>query len=318
MSNSNSMVAHLWSQRDKKRARSSNGNFSFEGATLYSYSTPIAQFYDVDGGEVCLVTSRRYSVTTSGKHMTALWRALSYDRSNVFVVPNVTPVLIGGREHVENLAHLVAAFDERATYAQRAKQYYGDANDLHGELSDLAEKAERYAKLFELPAPQFDNPAEVARRVFAKRAERDTPEAIAKREKARVKRAERQARIDADREGAWRRGELHTLPRSGYGVPALLRVKGDRLETSQGATVPLADAIRVYKFVKLCRERGEGWQRNGRSLPVGHFSVDAVYPGGDFKAGCHLIQWPEIEQAAIAAGVIDVPAEDTRQERAAA
>jgi hypothetical protein len=82
--------------------------------------------------------------------------------------------------------------------------------------------------------------------------------------------------------------------------------------------VPLEHAVRVFRFVKLCRERGEAWQRNGRSLRVGHFQVDSVDANGDFTAGCHFIAWPETEAAAIAAGVADLASEDTRDLTAAA
>ena len=45
-------------------ARSSTGNLSTDGQTLYSYSTPIASH--VDG--VTLITPRSYSMTTASKH----------------------------------------------------------------------------------------------------------------------------------------------------------------------------------------------------------------------------------------------------------
>lgn len=332
MSNSNAMTAHLWAQRDKQSARSSNGNMSFSGDTLYSYSTPIGRFIDASGVEVVLITSQRYSVTTSGKHMPALWRAFRHDGDAViFTVPNVGGYSNPPRiEHEANLAHLVAEYRQAEGRALRAALHSRRAPEseeaLTNELSGLAARAERYARLFKLRAPKFD-PAGEAKRVFEKRREREarhnTPAEIAKREKAakarealQVRREELARAETAERIAAWRNGEpvqLRHGERIAEGNGALLRVKGDKLETSLGATVPLDHAVRVFRFVKLCRERGEGWRRNGRSLRVGHFQVDSVEPNGDFHAGCHFIAWAETEAAARQAGVADIAPADTRE-----
>ena len=92
---------------------------------------------------------------------------------------------------------------------------------------------------------------------------------------------------------------------------ALLTVMGGELVTSWGARVPLADAIRVFRFAKLCRETGKAWHANGRRVYCGHYQIDKIMPDGGFKAGCHLIHWPEIERAAILANVANLPADDS-------
>lgn len=92
---------------------------------------------------------------------------------------------------------------------------------------------------------------------------------------------------------------------------ALLTVIGQELVTSWGARVPLADAIRVFKFAKLCRESGKAWHANGKRVYCGHYQIDKIMPDGGFRAGCHLINWPEIEAAAILADVADLPADDS-------
>lgn len=91
------------------------------------------------------------------------------------------------------------------------------------------------------------------------------------------------------------------------------------LETSHGAKVPLVDAIKAFRFVKLVKERGRPWKRNGATLPVGHFQIDAIEPSGTFVAGCHKIGWNEVERLARELGVLELPPEDTttHAERAA-
>lgn len=86
------------------------------------------------------------------------------------------------------------------------------------------------------------------------------------------------------------------------------------LETSHGADVPLLDAIKVFRMVKLCRERGKGWTRNGAVLPVGGFAVDWISEEGNFKAGCHRINWHEIEALARELDILDLPAANTTRE----
>lgn len=87
-------------------------------------------------------------------------------------------------------------------------------------------------------------------------------------------------------------------------------IVGGLLETSHGADVPLAHAVKAFRFVKLVRERGETWRRNGRTIRVGHYQIDAIDAGG-FTAGCHRINWGEIERLARELGVLDAPADDS-------
>lgn len=129
-----------------------------------------------------------------------------------------------------------------------------------------------------------------------------------KRERERREKEEREReRLAAFRE----RGVVAYPHLSDEKGGALLTVTGGELVTSWGARVPLADAIRVFRFAKLCRETGKAWHANGRRVYCGHYQIDKIMPDGGFRAGCHLINWPEIEAAAILAGVVDMPADDS-------
>lgn len=133
-------------------------------------------------------------------------------------------------------------------------------------------------------------------------------------ENARQRRleAERAARAEAERKALWLAGERVGRIRfdSDHGGAAL-RIVGDVLETSHGAEVPLSHAIKVFRFVKLVRKRGEPWRTNGKTIRVGHFQVDRIDVTGDFTAGCHFITWQEVERVAKIAGVFDCPADDS-------
>jgi hypothetical protein len=168
-------------------------------------------------------------------------------------------------------------------------------------MRNAAAVAVNYAAAFGLPIPVFDTEADIR----AAWAARSTPEARAKREAANAKaKARREAKELEERRLAsiaWVEGGTKRPP---YGGPVLLRVQGDTLETSMGARVPLADAIRVFRAVAACRAKGVGWKRNGETLPVGHFQVDLIAPSGDFVAGCHRIGWPEVERLAGKLGLL--------------
>jgi hypothetical protein len=276
--------------------------------------------------------------------MPALWGAIDYGRgkySPCFSVPiiaqngafgyhpeyDLTPM-----EHGINIAHLIAEYNTVAAKSLRAHDIYGDETYLFGKLQERADAALGYASAFGLALPFLDAGSD-AREIWRKRQEREaknnTPEAIAKRERARLKRIERyEAKraeekriallrgaelIDAWRDGAsvlsWR------MPRTDENDGAFLRIHGDNLETSQGASVPLSHAIRVFQFVKLCRERNQEWKRNGKTLRVGHFQVDSINPDGSFRAGCHFIAWHEIERVARKHDLFGVDAIDTTEQK---
>lgn len=137
--------------------------------------------------------------------------------------------------------------------------------------------------------------------------------------KAEREQAERIARMSpAERLEAWERAELTTyqvrdlerergpLLRALEPVIDGCTVAGGTLETSQGATVPLRHAFRVFQFVALCRAEGKAWKPGTwgpKHIRVGHFALDSVAPSGDFAAGCHSIKWAEVERLANRLGV---------------
>ena len=89
----------------------------------------------------------------------------------------------------------------------------------------------------------------------------------------------------------------------GYDLPIRLRVKGDELQTSRGASVPLAHAVKAFRVIKRLRSKGESYERNGHTIHLGHFALDAVDNAGNVRAGCHEVAWEEIQRVAILAGV---------------
>lgn len=329
----NDMVAHVWAQMTQDHGRSHNGNFSFSGNTLYSYRTAIAKIYRTPSGPVILLTCERYSVTTNGKHKNAVWRATNYGRSMpIFEVP-----FIGAWDrktdvdrNAANLAHFVAKYAEQVASLKRKRDLRAAPAKI---LAKTAAIATSYASAFNIAAPAFNVDGD-ATAILAHHAARNArnadPAYQAKRERDKARREARQAekeRIEAlarfEREAELRAkwldgGSVWGARLTSSNGGALLRVKGETLETSLGASVPLAHAVKVFRFVKLCRDNGTEWCRNGHTIRVGHFQVDRIRPNGDFNAGCHFIEWTECERVARLIGIFDAAPTDEALETSAA
>lgn len=129
----------------------------------------------------------------------------------------------------------------------------------------------------------------------------------AENERLRLLERERAKLAAAERIALWYAGErVGRVDFDAATGGAALRIVGDILETSHGASVPLAHAVKVFQFVKLCRDKGTPWKRNGKTIRVGHFQVDSIAANGDFVAGCHSFTWTEIERVAKSANLFDV------------
>lgn len=321
----NDMVAHLWANQSQYAARSHNGNFWFEGNTIYSYRTPIARVFP---GYV-LRTSDKYSMTTSSKHEPAINRALR-DGARVFCVPHLGGAAdtLSMREHEANRAYLASVYHGEIATLRRARS---ELRDYQLEtLENLAERvtgygrevmgeegytfpanvAEVWAEIVALHARRANDPTAIKRR--AEREARRERERIEREARIERERIEREAR-EAEARAKWIAGEP-VYWRGTVNGAALVRVRGDMLETSQGAEVPLAEAVRVFRMVRHVMASGQAWHRNGRVLPVGHFQVDHIAPDGTMRAGCHLIRFADMETAARAAGVAEIDGADTTTE----
>lgn len=305
----NSMVAHVWAQQNQPEGKSGNGNFYFIGATIYSYGRhfPVARFCIAKGGKkYALVTERHYSISTT--------RHVSYVRQSI---PHNVPVFFVSDPGSENIR---AQFEEAVrrevlaavNVKSRAKSVADRIALRHiGAAIHLVQRANEFAaytgerwRLREPEAsPDYVEKARAAKTREDARVERKRQEQEALRlEQNRVVIAEWLAGKDQAR---------FRLPRFDAECGgAALRIKGDELQTSHGASVPLAHAVRAFRFLKLCREHSRSWDRNGHSIRVGQFTIDSVAPDGSFRAACHDIRWPEIERVARQAGVIDETASD--------
>lgn len=334
----NDMVAHLWAHQSQDHAKSGNGNCSFRDRTLYSYGTAIARIVDSPRGPVGLISNHKYSITTS-QHQSSARSALGY--GDAIVMPQFTVPIIGEyygdmeSAHVTNLAYFHNQYKSEFKRLKRTNSLWQSVPEF---LAPYIDTLKLYAETFALELPAIDVESDI-REITEARAKRETPEAIAKREKSAEQRCERSRRdfrevrgifgedwregwnknslfteedraarrealaaVNEDRIGAWRAGGNIRLP---YHLDTMLRVHGNEIQTSRGAVFPVDHGKKAFQLIARIRATGQEYQRNGHTIHLGHFPLDRIDAEGNVQAGCHFVKWSEIELCAQQLGLFE-------------
>jgi len=288
-------IPHLWAHKVQSSARNAGGNLFFEGDTIYSYGRhfPIATHVtNAKGKPAILVNSGQYSVTTSG-HQSAVRQAIPSE-TITFTVPNVSETRYLSNDHARNVKYFQDEIEQASIKASRARS---NRDWLLKSGVEFAESLKAYCKFFGLKCPKIklygvnDLPslkADLIKKQIAETKKRKAEEK--ERELAAIKAAQ-------DGIAAFRAGEDYGNYNL-YSVPTMLRVKGDEVETSKGARIPIDHAVRGLRFVRAIVAKGEDWQSNGHTFRLGHYALDKVSKEGTIKAGCHVITLDEIERIA--------------------
>ena len=306
----NRELAHKWAAQSQPPGRS--GSMKFYGPRIYSYQTCIAMIHVLRPNglaewRVALLNSNRYSVTTSGKHMPAVRDAVSHMRT--FTVPICdadTP-----SEHASNLHYLLAEYARHALTLRRMRRDPYTYDTLHG----LAQRARLYAQCFALAIPDINDVKEeqlIRAFRYDREARLNTPENIAKRarvaadreaakERKRLRDEAKRIEAQAEQLQEFRNGELIYGALTDERGGAYLRIVGDSVQTSRGASVPVSSALLV---IALCLHTIEAKQAaDFADMTIGGFSLHRIEADGTVTIGCHTIYWPEIERIAVALGV---------------
>jgi len=253
-------------------------------------------------------------------------------RSNAETLREIESAIYLAETHAQNVARLATLESALATAPDAAPAARAEAFKAGREV------AERFATQRAIgtyqPAPRGDVPAgwnytaDALREIADKfKAGEDSARAELREVAERAKTTGRAEALRLWRAGETVPGELREyMPRALADGSAYLRARGverddsgaivgGTLETSQSASVPLPHAIRVFRFLKTCRDAGKGWRANGRTLRVGHFTVDSVSADGGFVAGCHRIAWGEVAALAERLGIAELAPADTTETR---
>lgn len=97
-------------------------------------------------------------------------------------------------------------------------------------------------------------------------------------------------RINAEKIARWHAGEDVYLPRE---LPPMLRIEGEQITTSWGASVPVTVAPTLWEMVTTARLLAN--TDTAYSVPVGGYVLNTVHIDGSITVGCHKIAYSELE-----------------------
>jgi len=295
----NTKVAHLWASGNKTSGKGSN--FYFEGDTIFSYGShfPIARRVNEN---FYLMTQRGYSVSTS--------RHISYTRRAIPSYAKVFPVSRSPRDSFGTIR------DEKMTEARKMLETVeGRTKPLTFQRSQcLSLFCDETAELFGLFQQEEKDfivlPYQLelgniktaclalmseTREAFEaseakKNAQWEAREAKREARKARQRELERMEALEIV--PLWRNGEK-VMTWKLRNLPPMLRLIGDKVETSHGAEVTKEEATRAFSFIFAKINRGETWHRNGETCDVGPFSLVSI-DSEAVTVGCHKFNVQEV------------------------
>ncbi len=305
-----SELSHLWAHRSQPDARNKQGNFYFNGDTIYSYGAhfPIARHVTHKKRACILFTTQTYSNTTSG-HIASVRGAIHGLGVPVFHVPFIERRLSDTISHADNWTDYTSRLNDLAKKIGKARRW---RDSYLAEFGALVTEANAYAKFFGLRKSIKGDHATIANEYAKNQAK------IEADNRRRVAQAQRERDTElAENVTRWIAGE--NVPVFSYSK-VLLRIKpkgswagipGDEekdnrecIETSLGARFPLEHARRAFKLIMACRANGQLWTPNGHTAHLGHYAIDSINANGDVRAGCHIVAWEEIERIAQQIGLI--------------
>ena len=283
----NEMTVHTWAAQSQEYGRNSSGSIFFDGDSIYSYGRhfKMSRFLtDRDNQKTALITGARYSNTTAN-HLHKVRMAMP---SGVKVYTVENPDAKTKPEHKANFAEIESRYKDSILRASRARTYKQMALDT---AETLFQQANDYSNAFRLG-------------VKIKPASVDDIKEAAKKQAAKIKRENAKKQKAGllefnDNLNSWKRGEISTsrLPFR-FSCPIHLRVSGNesQIETTRGASFPLADCARAWAIIARCKKQGNGWKPEPRTIGIrlGSFGINSISPAGNVVAGCHNIKFAQL------------------------
>lgn len=278
-------VAHFWANQVQPRGRA--GNVFFDNGKIYSYGHHFCIARHLPDGVVAF-TTRTYSSSTSS-HIWDAKRAASHLRAVYCRDP--------GDSAAANMRAAREAVRRTLTDSTKPRIHAATRTKLKGEALRIAERANEYLAALDPLEAEGQTPIDLSNLEHI----REELEAMDAQRRARE--AERLAARTLELQedlAKWRAGEY---ARSAlYSIAVALRIKGDCIETSHGASIPLAEAPRLWTLVERAR-RGERDYEVGAA--VGSYRLTKIRRDGSIVVGCHDISYDELRGIAKQIGYIN-------------
>ena len=306
-------VPHLWIHETQESARNAQGNVSFDGDTIYSYSQAIARIvHNRRKGKVVLFRDESFSVTTSG-HQSNVRNSIPSDvpvftvpsigvssTSYYYKHPNVEDNVV---DHKHNLKSYQNRIDSAVLAAKRAHKR--SANRVRS-AARTAVEGDAYAEFFNLKTrfhiPELPGMAEkVQQQQESNRIEAEQWEARDRIFKRQLE--EERERFISEDLPAWRSGEKNHI-RFPWEFPVALRIVDDQVQSSQGASIPAEHAKKVVPIVRAIQKGTRpAYVTNGHTIHLGHYALNSITGDGTITVGCHVIPFSEVDYVGQQLGV---------------
>ena len=287
-------VPHLWIHETQESARNAQDNVSFKGDTIYSYREPIARIiHNRRKGKVVLEREETFSVTTSG-HQSSMRSSIPSDMP-VFTVPSIDAKV----DHKRNLRSYQYKIDKAVLAAKRARKR---SVDHVRSATSAATEGDSYAQYFNLKTrfviPELPGMAEKIQEQTERNqieAERYAEQWKRRDEINKQQRREAQEKFITEDLPAWRNGEKNHI-HFPWEFPTALRVVGDQVQSSKGASVPVEHVRKVVPVVRSIQEGNRrAYVANGHTIHLGHYSLNSITQDGTVTIGCHVIPFSEVD-----------------------
>jgi len=283
----NSQTAHMWASQTQEYGKSPGGNLFFEGDTIYSYGHhyAVAKLYTIKGQKICLINTTSYSSSTS-KHQSAVSQAIPkrIATKNVSNPLNIEDSLIHAAGELTtqffNLFTCNRAYHNTLYWQQIEIGTHNKLCDLFNKPKHRVDVSDDFIGLVK---------AKLALNIKKTKAFEKKLEAGRRAQAAEREKKNKQLKIKAIEDSKlWVKGQINSIPNSCLLDGVLVRVKGDIVETSDSAEVPLPEAKAFLK--RLLQGKAVEGEK------VGPFEYES-FNGKILTIGCHEMDIEQIKSA---------------------
>lgn len=271
---SNRELAHIWANNNEPTVFKRASSLSCQNDRLYSYNTCIAEIV----GDAVIFNNHSYSNSTA-KHQGLARQSIHSKNIISLDIPRLNLRTLQFTQGDFYAVIVEPNHNKIAELLVKAERARLNGDFYKAQAFTISENVKAYAQLLNLNYEPLDLGEYQALALQADKA---------RKAQEKIRKAER-IKEQAENLAKWKAGED---VRAYFEVTAL-RIKGDEIETSRGAKIPVEHAIRAYPILKRLHERDSSVDISAHSIKLGHYSVNRVEKN-DLIVGCHKIPFSEI------------------------
>lgn len=276
-------LAHIWAHQSKPHL--SLGNMSFSGRVIFSYNTAIGEIVEINGEDYYLINGASYSSSTS-THQSYVRRSVPAGNAHTINMTWLDPMY-----NLGNLKSLSEKFNAGGVLNKLQTMIVGCLQHREGtavrlwkmeKIDNMLADLDKYTRLFNLSIDLNS-----IRTAWANEDRGSFDEAF---KLAKQKTEDALLAKEAEALAKWRKGES---VRNHFKTLAL-RIKDDRIETTQSAFIPVEDAISFWERLKTWIANKNVFKDDSGHFKLGGYPVKA-FDGKTLTVGCHTIPVKELK-----------------------